>query len=182
MSKELVYLGFVVFVDGLKMDPEKIKEIIEWPSPKSVFEVRSFHGLASFYKKIIRHFSKINASIIDIIKKDKQPFKWTVEAEKNFPLLKRKITEKPILILPDFNKSFQVKCDASGEAIGGVLSQEDRPVAYFSEKLNESKKKYSSYDKEFYAVIDSLKKWRHHLMSKEFILYSDNHALQYIMC
>ena len=181
MKEELVYLGFVVSADGLKIDLGKIKAIIEWPSPKSVFEVRSFHGLSSFYRKFIRNFSKINASIIDTIKKDKQPFKWTSKVKKNFQLLKRKITEKPILILPDFNKPFQVKCDASGEAIGAVLSQEDGPVAYFSETLNESKKKYSSYDKELYAVVQSLKKWRHYLMSKEFIIYSDNRALQYSM-
>lgn len=101
--------------------------------------------------------------------------------QKKIQLLKKKITEKPILILLDFNKPFQVKCGASGEAIRGVLSQENRPIAYFIEKLNDSKKRYSSYDKEFYTVVQSLKKWRHYLMSKEFILYSDNHALQYIM-
>ena len=95
--------------------------------------------------------------------------------------MKKRVTEQPILALPDFQKPFQVRSDASGEAIGAVLNQEDKPIAYFSEKLNEDKNKYSSYDKEFYAVFQSLKKWRHYLFPKEFVLYSDNHALQYIM-
>ena len=85
------------------------------------------------------------------------------------------------MILPDFTKPFQGKCDASGEAIGVVLSQDDRPVAYFSEKLNYTRRNYSSYEKELYAIVQALKKWRHYLMSREFVLYSDNHALQYIV-
>jgi hypothetical protein len=118
--------------------------------------------------------------MMDTVKKRHKSFHWTEEAEKSFNLLKRKITEQPILVLPDFSKTFQVRCDASGFAIGAVLSQDDRPVAYFSEKLNEAKVKYSTYDKEFYAVIQALKKWRHYLIPKEFILYSDNHALQFV--
>jgi hypothetical protein len=94
--------------------------------------------------------------------------------------LKRKITEQPVLVLPDFQKTFQVKCDASGFAIGAVLSQEDRMIVYFSEKLNEAKLKYSTHDKEFYAIIQALKKWRHYLIMKDFFLYSDNHALQFV--
>jgi hypothetical protein len=162
------------------MDPDKVEVIKNWPSPKNIFEVRSFHGLASFYQKFIKNFSGISAAMMDTVKKRHKYFHWTVEAKKSFNLLKRKITEQLVLVLPDFQKTFQVKCDASGFAIGAVLSQEDRPIAYFSEKLNEEKLKYSTYDKEFYAIIQALKKWRHYLIPKEFVLYSDNHALQFV--
>ena len=94
--------------------------------------------------------------------------------------MKKKITEKPILFSPSFDKVFQVETDASGTTVGAVLSQEQRPMAYFSEKLNEEKQKYSSYDKELYDVVQALKKWRHYLIPKEFVLYFDNHALPFI--
>jgi hypothetical protein len=74
-----------------------------------------------------------------------------------------------------------VRCDASGFVIGAVLSQDNRPVAYFSEKMNDDKRNYSTYDKEFYAFIQALKKWRHYLVPKEFVLYSDKHALEFII-
>jgi hypothetical protein len=162
------------------MDLDKVEVIKNWPSPKSIFEVRSFHGLASFYRKFIRNFSGISAPMMDTVKKRHKYFHWTEEDEKSFNLLKRKITEQPILVLPNFKNTFQIKCDASGFAIGAVLSQEDRLIAYFREKLNEAKVKYSMYDKELYAIIQALKKWRHYLIRKEFVLYSDNHALQFV--
>jgi len=84
------------------------------------------------------------------------------------------------LALPDFNKVFQVDCDASGSGIGAVLSQEGKPIAYFSEKFNDAKKKYSVYDQEFYAIVQALKKWRHYLLPKEFVLYTDHQALRYL--
>jgi hypothetical protein len=118
--------------------------------------------------------------MMDMVKKRHKSFHWMEEAEKSFNLLKKKITEQPILVLPDFSKTFQVRCDASGFAIGVVLSQDDRPIAYFSEKLNEAKIKYSTYDKEFYVVIQALKKWRHYLVPKEFFLYNDNRSLQFV--
>jgi hypothetical protein len=180
MKTELICLGFVISADKLRMDLDKVEVIKNWPSLKSIFEVRSFHGLASFYRKFIRNFSGISAPMMDTVKKRHKSFHWTEEAEKSFNLLKRKITEQPIMVLSDFQKTFQVKCDASGFAIGAVLSQEDRPIVYFNEKMNEAKVKYSTYDKEFYAIIQTLKKWRHYLILKEFVLYSDNHALQFV--
>ena len=85
-----------------------------------------------------------------------------------------------MLALPDFNKVFQVDCDASDSAIGAVLSQEGNHIAYFSVKMNDTKKKYYVYDQEFYAIVQTLKKWRHYLLPKDFFLYTDHQALQYL--
>ena len=95
--------------------------------------------------------------MLETIRKDNHPFAWTKEAEKSFQLLKKKVNEKPVLVLPDFNKPFQVRCDASGRVIGTVLSQDDRPISYFSENLNDAKQNISSYDQEFYAIVQALK-------------------------
>ena len=103
-----------------------------------------------------------------------------VEANKAFELLKKKEAQQPVLTFPNFSKVFQIECDASKIAIGGVLSQEYRPIEFFREKLNEAKHKYSSYDLEMYALFQSLKKWRHYLLPKEFIVYIDNQALSFI--
>ena len=141
LKKELIYLGFIVSEEGSKVDPDKVQEILGCLVQRNAYEVRSSHGLASFYRKFIRNFSQICTPIIDTFKKSRQPFKWIEETDKNFKLLKKKITKKPIPDLPSLEKVFQVQTNASGTVIGDVLSQEHRPVAYFNEKLNEEKTK-----------------------------------------
>ena len=90
------------------------------------------------------------------------------------------MTEAPVMRLLDFTKPFEVECNASGIGIGGVLSQERHPIAYFSEKLNNAKQKYSTYDKEFYAITRALWHWHYYLLSQEFVIYSDHEALRYL--
>lgn len=106
VKRELVYLGFVVLAEGLKMDPEHVRAMIEWPTPRSVTEVRSFHGLSSFYRKFIKNFSSICAPLIEAMRGDIKEFKWTIRAAKSFNMLKKKVIEQPVLALLDFNKVF----------------------------------------------------------------------------
>ena len=107
-------------------------------------------------------------------------FIWTNAANKIFEEIKSKMVNPPILRLPDFEKVFEVACDASHVGIGAVLSQEGHPVAFFSEKLNGANKKYCTYDLEFYALVQTIRHWQHYLSYKEFVLYSDHEALRYL--
>ena len=90
------------------------------------------------------------------------------------------MTTAPILVLPDFQLLFELHTDASKVGIGGVLSQQGRPIAYFSEKLSGAKMRYSTYDVEFYAVVQAVKHWRHCLFQTEFVLYTDHEALKHL--
>jgi hypothetical protein len=106
MKYKLIYFGLVISSNELKMDPEKVKVIREWFSPRSMLEVRRFHGLASFYRKFIRDFSELYAPMMDTVKKWHKSFKWIEEAERSFNILKEKITERPILVLPNVERIF----------------------------------------------------------------------------
>nr|GEZ03829.1 hypothetical protein [Tanacetum cinerariifolium] len=134
------------------LDWEKIYGNLE-KFPQSIQQVRSFHGIASFYRCFIKNFSTIVATMIEVTRS--KQFTWNPQV-------------------------FEVECDASGVGIGVVLSQLGSPIAYFSEKLNDVKRRYTTYAKEFYAIIRALDHWQHYLISKEFILHSDHEALKYI--
>ena len=177
-ADRIIFLGYVVTKDEIEMDRSKIEVITNWPTPSSIHDVRSFNRLVSFYRRFIRGFSSIMAPVTECLKGDK--FKWTSVAEESFELIKKKVTEAPCLFLPDFNKVFEVECDASQVGIGVVLSQEGRPITFFTEKLNEAKRKYSTYDMEFYAIYRALFHWSQYLLYKPFVLFSDHEALKFI--
>jgi hypothetical protein len=141
--------------------------------------VRSFLGLADFYRRFVKDCSTIAAPINELTKKD-VPFHWGAAQEQAFNELKTTLTTAPLLALPNFGKTFEIECDASGVGIVGELMQEGRPIAYFSEKLSGPTLNYSVYDKELYALVRSLEPWQHYLLPIEFIIHSDHESLKHL--
>jgi hypothetical protein len=141
--------------------------------------VRSFLGLAGFYRRFVKDFESIAAPLNELTKKD-VPFVWGDAQQQAFVILKDKLTHAPLLQLPDFNKTFELECDAGGIGLGGVLLQKGKPVAYFSEKLSGASLNYSTYDKELYVLVRTLETWQHYLWPKEFVIHSDHESLKHI--
>jgi hypothetical protein len=177
-QESVVFLGFIISAQGISVDSSKIQAITDWPTPTNVHDVRSFHGLGSFYCRFIRDFSAIMAPITECTKVG--PFSWSPASQQAFKVIKSKLTETPVLKLLDFTQPFKVACDASHVGIGGVLSQQRHHIAYFSEKLNETRRRYPAYDLELYAIVQSLKYWWHYLIHREFVLYTDHDSLWHI--
>ena len=176
MQLYVLFLSFIVSKHDILADPEKVRVIREWSKPKSIIETRSFHGLTSFYRRFIRGFSTIMAPIVECLKN--KEFQWSNTASQTFRDIKVKMTEAHVLRYPDFTKAFEAACDASGVGIGGVLSQEGHLIAFFSEKLNDAKRQYFTYDKEFYAIVQNLRFWRFYLLPTEFVLFSDHKVIR----
>ena len=172
------FLGFVLSAEGITVDPGKTAAIRDWPTPKTPFEVRSFHGLVQFYRRFVKGFSSLAAPLTDLLKAT--TFEWSAPSDRAFQQIKLTLTSAPILRLPDFDKLFDVTTDASGLGIGAILSQDLHPISFFREKLSEPKSRYSNYDRELYVVVQALKFWRHYLLHREFTLYSDHEALSFL--
>ncbi|XP_052726140.1 uncharacterized protein LOC128194637 [Vigna angularis] len=169
--KEVQFLGHVVSVGGILMDPAKVQAVLKWESPRSVTEVRSFMGLAGYYRCIIEGFSKIVVPLTQLTRKD-HPFAWTDRCELSFQELKQKLTSAPILVIPDTTKPFKVYCDASHQGLGYVLMQERRAVVYASRQLKIHEKNYQTHDLELAA-----RRWLEFLNDYDFeLLYHPRKA------
>ena len=132
--KEVSFLGHIITDGGIAVDPSKVQDVLNWNPPKNVSEIRSFLGLAGYYRRFIEGFSKIVKPLTSLLEKGKE-FKWDPTCQTCFEELKTRLTTTPILIMPDIHKGFDVYCDASHLGLGCVLMQEGKVVAYASRQL-----------------------------------------------
>lgn len=163
----------------MAVDDEKIKVVVAWPLPTTVKELRGFLGLTGYYRKFIAGYARIATPMTDQLSKDY--FSWIKEATEAFMALKYALTNTPILALPNFSKVFSVETDASGTGLGAVLTQDGHPIAYYSQVLGVRNRLKSIYEKELMAIVLAVRKWRHYLMGRHFIIKTDQRSLKFLM-
>ena len=162
LKEELDYLGFLISKDGIKTQPRKIKAITDWATPKTQSDIRAFLGLAGYYRKFIKDFAKIAAPLNNLLHKGTAII-WDDQCETAFQTLKQLLTNAPILAIADPEQPYTATTDASDLAIGAVLSQNGKPIAFYSRKMSPAELNYPIHEKEELAIIEALREWRRYL-------------------
>ncbi|GJT41771.1 reverse transcriptase domain-containing protein [Tanacetum coccineum] len=183
MVKEGIVLGHKISKKGIEVDKAKIDVISKLPHPTTVKGIRSFLGHAGFYRRFIKDFSKISRPMTHLLEKN-TPFIFSEECIQAFQILKKKLTEAPILIAPNWDQPFELMCDASDYAIGAVLGQRIekhfRPIHYASKTMTEAETNYTTTEKEMLAVVYAFEKFRSYLIMNKSVVYTDHSALKYL--
>ncbi|KAL4584860.1 hypothetical protein LXL04_009470 [Taraxacum kok-saghyz] len=165
--------------EGVKVDPAKIETVMKWEPPKTPSEVRSFLGLAGYYRRFIEGFSKIAVPLTQLTKKETK-FEWNEKRQEAFETFRGKLCEAPVLALPEGTEDFVVFSDASSHGLGCVLMQRGKVIAYASMQLKDAETRYPTHDLELAAIVFALKIWRHYLYGTKCKLYTDHKSLQYV--
>jgi hypothetical protein len=176
---KVAFHGHIISTRGVFVDPSKVKDVLNWMSPKNVSEIHSFFGLAGYYRCFIQDFSNIAKPMMKLHENNKD-FEWTNEYQNNFKELKKWPTSAPALILPDITKKFDIYYDGSRLGLGCVLMQEGKVVSYASRQLRKHEENYPTHDLELVAMVHALKIWRHYLIGHRCEIYSDHKTLKYI--
>ncbi|KAG8499137.1 hypothetical protein CXB51_005567 [Gossypium anomalum] len=177
--RKVGFLGHIVSGEGIKVDPSKISAIVDWKPPKNVSEVRSFLGLAGYYRRFVEGFSMIATPLTRLLRKDVK-FEWTEKCQQSFDKLKTLLTEAPVLVQPEPSKEFVIYSDVSLNGLGCVLMQEGKVITYASRQLKPHEKNYPTHDLKLAAIVFALKIWRHHLYGEKCRIFTDHKSLKYL--
>ena len=178
--QEVDYVGLRVGKDKVQMAPSKVEAVRAWPRPQTATQLRTFLGLANFYRHLIRNYSELTAPLTHALRGTPAPrLAWTAKLERAFSELKEAVSAQPVVRTADMHQPFVVETDASSTAIGAVLSQGDRPVMFASKVLSEEEQRWSARDRELLAVKHALKNFRFYLHGRRFKLITDHESLQF---
>ncbi|RZB46923.1 Leucine aminopeptidase 1 isoform B [Glycine soja] len=176
---QVEYLGHLVLGRGVEPVASKVTAIHQWPTPRSTRAVRSFLGLAGFYRRFIRGYATIAAPLVAVT--TVEPFKWTTQAQMAIEQLKQALASAPVLALPKFELPFTVETDASRVGMGAILSQQGHPIAFFSKPFSQKLLWSSTYVRELCAITTAVKKWRQYLLGHHFIILTDHRSLKELL-
>ena len=182
-AKEIKYLGHIINEKGIQPDKANVEAVKNFPTPKNLKQLQRFLGMASYFRKFIRKFAMIAASLHALCRKNID-FVWTAKENIAFETLKTALITAPVLVFPNFGKTFYISVDASDYAVGAYISNEkppnDRPIEYYSKALTAPQRNYSTTHKELLAIILAIEKFQHYIWGKHFVLYTDHQALTYL--
>ena len=176
---EVSFLGHIVSKEGIQVDPKKIEVVVEWKPPRNVTEVRSFLGLAGYYRRFVKGFSMIAAPMTRLLQKNVK-YEWSEKCQGSFEKLKAFLTEAPVLTQPTCGKEYMIYSDASLNGLGCVLMQDGKVVAYALRQLKPHEKNYPTHDLELAVIVFALKIWRHYLYGEKCFIYTDHKSLKYL--
>lgn len=176
LKREIIYLGHKCSQNGCEPDPEKTNTIQNIREPTNVKEIQSFLGIANYYRRFIPNFAKTALPLVKLTRKNNQ-FQWDDNCSSSFNTLKQILGSNSVLSFPNFKKPFEISTDASNEALGAVLSQEDNPITFASKTLNTTEAKYSTIEKELLAVVWAVKRFRCYVYGQKFTVFTDHKPL-----
>ncbi|KAJ6843018.1 uncharacterized protein M6B38_299735 [Iris pallida] len=176
---QIPFLGHIISREGISVDSKKVEAVKSWPTPKSIAEIRSFLGLAGYYRRYIENFSRIAEPLTRLTRKEEK-FNWTEKYQRIFDELKERLISAPILALPSGSGGYKIYSDASGKGLGCVLMQHGRVIAYASRQLKIHERNYPTHDLELAAIVFALKLWRHYLYGEKIKIYTDHKSLKYV--
>jgi len=174
-KEEIEYLGHVISKEGFKVDPSKIKEIMEYPKPNNISKLRGFLWLTSYYRRFINNYTHLTTLLSNLLKKNY--FQWNNKVEECFETLKKVMSSTPVLATPYFTKPFVVVCDALGVGIRAMLMKNDHPREFEIWNLNIRERLKSTYDREIITIIHALAKWQQYLLGNNFLIRIDHNSL-----
>ena len=184
MVKEGIVLGHMISTAGLEVDQAKVSIIRDLMPPTTVKGIRSFLGHAGFYRRFIRDFSKIARPLCRLLEKDTK-FHFDESCQKSFEEIKFRLVEAPIMEKPDWNREFEIMCEASDIAMGAVLGQKEekvfKAIYYASKTFNEAQENYSTTEKEMLAIVFACEKFRRYILGSHVVIHTDHAAIKYLM-